>query len=71
MKYIDICVLAGAMTGESALTPDGRTRNYHSHTVFVCQENQGPWLMSYDYVAHILHTAGDEYGVFIPSEDLG
>jgi hypothetical protein len=46
-----------------------RTGNYCSHTLLVCQENQGSWLLSYDYVAHTWLTGSEEYVVFIPRED--
>jgi hypothetical protein len=65
-----ICVLSGVLTGEtSARAPDWRTGNYCPYTMLVFQENQGPWQMNHECVAHIWLTASESYVVFIPSED--
>jgi hypothetical protein len=42
MKYIDICVLSGAMTGESALAPDGG-QEITTHTPYLfAKKIKGP-----------------------------
>ncbi len=48
-----------------------RTGNYRSHTVIVCKENQGPWQINHEWVAHIRLTASEEYVEIMPKEDLG
>jgi hypothetical protein len=48
-----------------------KTGNYHSHTVLVCQEDQGPWLKHHESVAHRWLTGSEEYVVLIPSDDHG
>ncbi len=37
----------------SARAPGRRTYNCRSHTMLVCQENQGPGLMSHECMAHV------------------
>ncbi len=62
--------LSGVLAGEtSARAPDRRTGHYSSHTMPVFQENQGPWQMNHECVAHIWLTSSEEFVVFTPSKD--
>ncbi len=49
-------VLAGEMSSGPLM---GGTGNYCSHIMLVFEENQGPWGMNHECVAHIWLTASE------------
>ncbi len=49
---IGVCVLPGDLHGEtSAWAPDGKTGNYRSLIVIICQKNQEPCQLNHKCVA--------------------
>jgi hypothetical protein len=68
---IFVCVPSWVLAGETSARPLKGGQEIISYTGIVCQEKQGPWLLSHKCVTHIWLTARQEYVVSICSKDWG